>query len=278
MIRVGSKTATRKSPRRRSRREAATLRRDGSFAVGRAGRDVHAPLQHRAHRRDARGIPRHPARAWRRTGQPDRRRPVLGDVLPRGARPQPALRHPVRPAGPPPGDALRSGLRGRRGHPHRPDHEPAHPRRDPLAGGRVDGRERPVDPGLHRDGHGRQRAAPRPGVGPLRGRDAARSRRRIRRRADPVRRASVRRRSSSTPSCMAARSSSSGRVKDPAGEAASVAAPHVGLSRYGGVAAELARLAAGPDLDRGERLDRPVVQPVDLPVRQGRPALPRPGR
>ena len=33
---------------------------------------------------------------------------------------------------------------------------------------------------------------------------------------------------------------------------------------------DLARLAAGADLDRGERGDRAVVQPVDLPVRQGR--------
>ena len=84
----------------------------------------------------------------------------------------PAVRHPLGPAGPPPGDALRSGLRGGRGHPHRPHDEPAPPRRDALAGGRLDGREHPVDPRLHRDGHGRQRAAARPGVGPLRGRDA----------------------------------------------------------------------------------------------------------
>ena len=63
----------------------------------------------------------------------------------------------------------------------------ARPRRDALAGGRVDRRERPVDPRLHRDGHGRQRAAPGQGVGPLRGRDPARAGRRVRRGAAPVR-------------------------------------------------------------------------------------------
>ena len=67
-------------------------------------------------------------------------------------------------------------------------------------------------------------------------------------------------------------------VKDPAGEARGASpASTSGVGRY----LELIRtshvLAARPDLDRGQRGHRAVAQPVGLPARQGRPALPGPG-
>ena len=94
--------------------------RDGSFPVGRAGRHVHAPLQHRPHGRDAGRLPRRPARS---TAARRSTRVVVGifarDVLPGRARPVARLRDPVGPDRPPPGDALRPGLRRGRGDPHR---------------------------------------------------------------------------------------------------------------------------------------------------------------
>ena len=54
--------------------------------------------------------------------------------------------------------------------------QPADPRRHAAPRGRVDGRQRAVDPRLHRRGHGRQRAAPRQGRRAVRGRDAGRDR------------------------------------------------------------------------------------------------------
>ena len=73
-------------------------------------------------------------------------------------------------------------------------------RRDAHPRGRLERRERAVDPRLHRDGDRRQRGPPRQDLGPLRGRDAGRSRtRRDRRRQAASRPRSGRRPSSSTP-------------------------------------------------------------------------------
>ena len=73
------------------------------------------------------------------------------------------------------------------------------------------------------------------------------------------------------------RSSSSGRSRTPAVRPPPPGPPHVGFGRYLELLRQLARLAAGTDLDRGQRVDRAVVQPVDLPVREGEPGLPGPG-
>ena len=130
----------------------------------------------------------------------DRRRPVRRDVLPRRARPVADLRDPVRPARPPPGDALRPGLRGdRRRHDRADDATSSILGGHAAARGRVDRGQRPVDPRLHRARHGRQRAAcaarRRPGSRARRWPGSAR----VRRRADRCSRRSARRRSSSTP-------------------------------------------------------------------------------
>ena len=98
------------------------------------------------------------------------------------------------------------GLRGDRRDPDRADDQSHRPRRDALARGRVDRRQRPVDPRVHRDRDGGRRAAPRQGVRPLRGRDPARARRRVRRRADRLSPRSGRPRSSSTRRSTASRS------------------------------------------------------------------------
>ena len=105
-----------------------------------------------------------------------------------GAGPLAGVRVAVRPARPPPGHAVRARLRRGRGDPHRPHDEPLHPRRHAPARGRVDRRQHPVDPRLHRARDRRQRAPARQGGGPLRGRDARRHRRRLRGRAAAVRR------------------------------------------------------------------------------------------
>ena len=64
-------------------------------------------------------------------------------------------------------------------------------------------------------------------------------------------------------------------VKDPAGDrdAARRAVAARRLRAVPRAAPQLPRLAAGADLDRGQRVDRAVVQPVDLPVRPGEPGL-----
>src|SRR5215210_1299117 len=46
----------------------ASLWIDGSIALGRAGRHLHAAVQHRAHRRDADVLPRRPEQPPRRPG------------------------------------------------------------------------------------------------------------------------------------------------------------------------------------------------------------------
>ena len=51
----------------------------------------------------------------------------------------------------------------------------------------LDRGQHPIDPGLHRDVDRRRRAAAWQGIGPLRGRDVARARGRVRRGAGPVR-------------------------------------------------------------------------------------------
>ena len=69
-------------------------------------------------------------------------------------------------------------------------------------------------------------------------------------------------------------------VKDPAGDRERRCECRAqGARRFRaipGAAPQLPRLAAGADLDRGQRVDRAVVQPVDLPVRPGEPGLPGP--
>ena len=65
-------------------------------------------------------------------------------------------------------------------------------------------------------------------------------------------------------------------VGDPAGEAQTLTEKHYGVQPLRGAAAELARLAARAHLDRGQRVDRPVAQPVDLPADGREPRAPRP--
>ena len=119
--------------------------------------------------------------------------------------------------------------------------------------------------------------AARQGGGALRGRDAGRARGRVHRGAQAVRgprtdrvlpqRGHLRRLVPHLP----ARRQGPGRRARGRGRAARRAPP---LPRPD---PHVARLAARADLDRGQRLDRAVVQPVALPVRAGEPGLPRPG-
>ena len=80
-------------------------------------------------------LPRRPPPARRAGGRSDRRRHLLGDVLPGRARPLADLRRPVRPHRPPPGDAVRTRVRGDRGDHHRAHDEPAGARRHALLEG-----------------------------------------------------------------------------------------------------------------------------------------------
>ncbi len=138
---------------------AAYPARDGSLAVGRRPRDVHPPLQHGPDGRHARLLPRRPARIRRRAGRRDRAGPLHGLVLRRGAGPVARLRHARGPLRLPPDHGAGPGLRRRGGRPHRDHHEPRPPRRDALAGGRLDGGQRARDPGLRRDRHRRRTRA-----------------------------------------------------------------------------------------------------------------------
>ena len=137
--------------------EAATLSRDGSIAVGRDGRHLHAPLLDRPHGGDAGRLPGEAARStaarWsrRRPSASSTRRstsrelvlsPVFGVLSDRLGHHRMMLVGPV--------------VRGGRGHPHGADDEPRRPRRDAAPRGRVDRRERPVDPRLHRPRDRRQ--------------------------------------------------------------------------------------------------------------------------
>ena len=81
-------------------------------------------------------------------------------------------------------------------------------RRHAAPRGRLDRREHPVDPRLHRGGHGGQRAPARQGGGALRGRDPGRASGRASRSRRSCSRPSARTRSSSTPRSTACRSSS----------------------------------------------------------------------
>ena len=114
---------------------------------------------------------------------------------------------------------------GDRGDPHRAHDEPARPRRDAHPRGRLDRRERAVDPRLHRHRDRRRRGPAGQGRGPVRGRDAGRARGRVRRRRRCCSQRSARRRSSSTRSSTASRSSSTGSASEGrrAGEAAATA-------------------------------------------------------
>ena len=137
--------------------------RDGSLAAGRAGRHVHAPLQHGPDRGDAGLLPR---QAPGRTAAAGRSRvdarPPAATFYAGRARAVAGLRHPLGPARPPPGHALRAGLRRHRGRPDR-----AHRRTSSLLGGTrlLEGASTaasvPVDPRLHRHRDGRQRGPPR---------------------------------------------------------------------------------------------------------------------
>ena len=175
MIRVGS-SRRRGWPAARPDRYPS---RDGSFAVGRAGRDLHAPLQHRASpaRCSPSTWPTCPNTAAGRSARSSSAcsratfylaelvlSPLFGVLSDRLGHHRVMLFGPV--------------VRGGRG---RPDRVHGGPRRrttascsrssaprvlDPAARGRVDGRQHPVDPGLHRDGHGRRRAPARQGRRP----------------------------------------------------------------------------------------------------------------
>ena len=150
---------------------------DGSLAVGRHPRDVHPPLQHGPDRRHARLLPRRPAGVRRPAGRRDRAGPLHGLVLRGRAALLALLRHAGRSLRLSPDHGAGPGLRGRRGRAHRDHDEPRPPRRDALAGGRLDGGQRARDPGLRGGRHGRRRGAARPGRGPLRGGDPGRARR-----------------------------------------------------------------------------------------------------
>ena len=252
-----------------------------SLAV-RAVRHLHPPLQHRPDRRDAGALPRRPARPRR----PDRSTPrssasVRRAVLPGGAGPVAAVRHPVRPLGHhrvmlfgPVFGAIAVVLTG-------PD------RRitcsvlggDARARGRLDGRQRPSILGFI--------ALATAGNELLRGKAAARFEGAtlaglgvgVRSSASSCSScARARRPSSSTPRLrrlvpdLLVRRQGSGRRGGGASPATHVRRRPVPRARP-----DVARLAARADLDRGQRGHRRVAQPVALPVSQGRPALPGPG-
>ncbi len=262
----------------------------GPIAAGRAARNVHAPLQHRADRLDAGVLPGPPRRARRTAGRRVRRRPVRRDVLPGRARPVAVVRHHLRPLRPPPDHGLRAGLRRDRGHPHRPrpglpgvrrDRHARHPRRHARPRGRLERRERAVDPGLHRDGDRGRRGPARQDVGPLRGGHAGRPRPRRHRRGQAVRvlreprdraggllpqRRVLRR---VVPDLHVRRQRPARRGGGPGRRAR----PRRSLSRPDPV---VARPAAGADLDRHQRGPRRVAEPVGLPAGQGRREVPEP--
>ena len=64
-------------------------------------------------------------------------------------------------------------------------------------------------------------------------------------------------------------------VTDPQGEHEAVASTHVGVRSLPPARPVGPRAAAGADLDRGQRVHRAVVQPVALPVLEGRSQVPR---
>src|SRR4029079_17187000 len=85
-------------------RRAARLGRDGALLEVSAGRHVHAPVQHRPDRCDARDVPRPfqgvPPGGRRGLRDPGRR--LRGQLLPGGAAPLADLRLPLPPPPPPP--------------------------------------------------------------------------------------------------------------------------------------------------------------------------------
>ena len=242
-----------------------------------AARHVHAPVQHGPDRRDARDVPHPDPRVPPGRGADlgaDRRHP-RGDVLLRRAHPLAVLRHPLGPARPPPGDALGTGLRRRRGGADRVHRQPPHPGRHALAGRRVDGRLDPVDPGLHRDRDRRQRGPAGACRIPLRGRHAGGHRHGLHRRAQAVRGAGpdgvpaqrrVLRRV--VRDLLLRGQGSRGRESGRRPRAHHAQA----LPRAD---QPLPRAPAGTDLDRGQWRHRAVVQPVALPVPAIRLAVPR---
>ena len=155
----------------------------GAIAPGRAGRHLHAALQHRPDRSDAGVLPRPPPRARRPDGRRARSSacsprlfylaelvlsPLFGILSDRYGHHRVMLYGPI--------------FGGDRGGPDRVStHEPAPgPRRDAHPRGRLERGERAVDPRLHRPRHRRQRGAAGQGRGALRGRDAGRARGRVR--------------------------------------------------------------------------------------------------
>ena len=144
--------------------------------MGRAGRHLLAALQHRAHRGDARRLPRDAPRARRAGRRRDRRSasfgalfylaelvlsPIFGILSDRQGHHRVMLYGPVFGAV----AVIMTGFTADLG--CRPT-SPSSSRRSPatssswadaLPRGRVDRGQHPVDPRLHRDGHGRRRAA-----------------------------------------------------------------------------------------------------------------------
>ena len=168
-----------RAPRDRSRYAF----RDGPIAVGRDGRHLHAALLDRPHRGDARRLPGEAARARRSRVSPRRPSALLHATFYISELVAVAvLRRPVGPARPPPGDAVRPGLRGGRGDPHRADDEPA---RSSAATRLLEGASTaasiPSILGYIALATAGERGPPRQGGGPVRGRDAGRARRRLRR-------------------------------------------------------------------------------------------------
>ena len=164
-------------------------------SCGRAGRHLHAAVQHRPDRGDAGVVPREPAR---RTAGRRSTATIVGvyaaTLLRRRAGPLAALRDPVRSARAPPGHAVRARLRRGRGGPHRADDATCHPRRRRACSrARRRAASIPSILGFIAAGDRRQRGAARQGGRPLRGRDPGRDRGRVRRRAASCSRSSARR-------------------------------------------------------------------------------------
>ena len=173
---------------------------------------------------------------------------------------------------------LGSGVRGRGGHPDRDHHEPLAAGRYALAGGRLHGGQRAVHPRLHRDRDDGRRGPAREGGRALRGGDAGRpggGHRGGRAALDAPPPRGVLRERAHLRRLVGDLSVRGGRPaggpRRPRARAAHEPGPLPGDPVRGPC------LAAGADLDRGQRRHRAVDLPVDLPARQGaRPALRRP--
>src|SRR5258706_140234 len=83
-------------------------------------------------------------------GPCDAVQPARRGVLRHGAPAVDAVRPAVRPARPPPGHAVRPDIRGHRGRPDLGHDGPGAPRWDAAARGCLHGRERALDPWVHR--------------------------------------------------------------------------------------------------------------------------------